>query len=95
MRDKSGSLTDSLAALKEAKENHCKMEKRTLAQSDSHKAIVVEICNDTALLLTRLRDFNGAIKAFREALAFRPNDPKVLAGLARLYMQVCESMDLV
>lgn len=80
-------MTDSLVALKQAKENHLKIEKRTLLQSDVHKAILVDICNETALLMTRLRDFNGAIKAFKEALTFRPNDTRILAGLARLYMQ--------
>lgn len=41
-----------------------------------------------AVLMTRLRDFNGAIKSYKESLAVKPGDPKVLVALSRLYMQV-------
>lgn len=88
VRDRSGNLTESLAALKAAKENHNRIEKRVLNQSEEHKEIVSSICSDMAVLMARLRDFNGAIKCYKEALAVKPNDTKILVALCRLYIQV-------
>lgn len=88
VRDKSGNLTESLSALKAAKENHSRLEKRILSQSDEHKEMLSQICSDMAVLMTRLRDFNGAIKCYKESLTVKPGDPKILVALARLHMQV-------
>lgn len=88
MRDKSGNLTESLSALKYAKEYYNRIDKRILSQSDEHKQYLSKICSDMAVLLTRLRDFNGAIKCYKEALAAKPGDSNVLVAICRLYMQV-------
>ncbi|KAK6629913.1 hypothetical protein RUM43_003734 [Polyplax serrata] len=88
VRDKSGNLTESLSALKAAKENYSTVDKRIFAQSAEHKDTLAAIYSDMAILLTRLRDFNGAIRCYKESLTAKPGDSKILVAMCRLYMQI-------
>ncbi|XP_008061219.1 tetratricopeptide repeat protein 21B [Carlito syrichta] len=87
---KMGGLGDALTSLHEARELQARVLKRVqMEQPDAvstQKHLAAEICAEIAKHSVAQRDYEKAIKFYREALAHCVTDNKILLELARLYL---------
>ncbi|XP_069686948.1 tetratricopeptide repeat protein 21B-like [Periplaneta americana] len=92
VREKAGNIQASLATLKDARDNQSRVLKRTVVEqsggSIEERHVAANICQQMAEYATMLRDHDAAIRFYKEALAYSPDDTSTLVDLARLYMQV-------
>ncbi|XP_063227668.1 tetratricopeptide repeat protein 21B-like [Bacillus rossius redtenbacheri] len=87
VREKAGNIKASLETLKEASDNQGRVLKRSGAGEDQKK-VATHICQQMAERAAALRDHDLAIRYYKEALSFMPENPDTLVALARLFMQV-------
>lgn len=90
VRERAGNITSAIATLKEAKESQVRCIQRASMGSGIviHKQILADICLTMANHCTAVRDFDGAIGHFKDALQQKPTDVNALLSLAKLYMQI-------
>ncbi|GCC22011.1 hypothetical protein chiPu_0000395 [Chiloscyllium punctatum] len=81
---------DAILALQRAREVQAQVLKRVqLEQADAvphQKQLAAEICAEIAKHATDQRDYEKAIKFYKEALVYFENDHKVMLELAQLYL---------
>ncbi|XP_032880066.1 tetratricopeptide repeat protein 21B isoform X1 [Amblyraja radiata] len=81
---------DAILSLQRAREVQAQVLKRVhLEQTDAvpaQKQLAAEICAEVAKLATEQREYEKAIKFYKEALVYNENDHKVMLELARLYL---------
>ncbi|KAJ8385445.1 hypothetical protein AAFF_G00188970 [Aldrovandia affinis] len=81
---------EALLSLQRARDVQARVLKRVqLEQPDSipaQKQLAAEICGEIAKHYTFLRDYERAIKFYKEALVYCESDSKVMLELARLYL---------
>ncbi|XP_072118143.1 tetratricopeptide repeat protein 21B [Mobula birostris] len=81
---------DAILALQRAREVQAQVLKRVhLEQTDAvpaQKQLAGEICAEIAKHATEQREYEKAIKFYKEALVYNDNDHKVMLELARLYL---------
>lgn len=92
VQEKAGNIQASLMTLKDARDNQSRVLKRMIVEQsgDSIEAhqVAANICQQMAEYANMLRDHDAAIRFYKEALTYTPEDTKTLVDLARLYMQV-------
>ncbi|KAE8581031.1 hypothetical protein XENTR_v10024640 [Xenopus tropicalis] len=83
-------IDDSIVSLQRARELQARVLKRTqMEQPDAvpaQKALAAEICAEIAKHSTVQRDYEKAIKFYKEALVYCETDNKVMLELAHLYL---------
>ncbi|XP_077996608.1 tetratricopeptide repeat protein 21B-like [Glandiceps talaboti] len=88
---KAGKLDDCMLSLSNARDVQARVLKRVqLEQPDAvptQKALATTICAQMAKHATEQREFDKAIKLYKEALIYTDNDGKAMLELARLYLQ--------
>ncbi|XP_068085087.1 tetratricopeptide repeat protein 21B-like [Anabrus simplex] len=91
VREKSGNIQAALDTLKEAHDNQSRILKRASLDSlasNEQRLIAADICQQMAEHANILRDFDSAIRYYKEALMHNGEDKLTMVALARLYMQV-------
>jgi tetratricopeptide repeat protein 21B len=101
VREKSGNINGSLASLKDARDNQHRIQQRlSLDQNanvkEQHK-ILSKICALMAEQSIMIRDNEGAIQHYKEAIKYSSIDTAQQAALAKLFMQLnrmseCQTM---
>ncbi|XP_078408432.1 tetratricopeptide repeat protein 21B isoform X2 [Cetorhinus maximus] len=90
MYSKKEKTEDAILALQRAREVQAQVLKRVqLEQTDAiptQKQLAAEICAEIAKHATDQRDYEKAIKFYKEALVYYENDHKVMLELAQLYL---------
>ncbi|KAK2186994.1 hypothetical protein NP493_181g04009 [Ridgeia piscesae] len=93
---KQENLADSQTYLNKARELQSRVLKRAqLEQPDSvpsHKQLLASICSELARQAADKRDYERAIKNYKEAVHYSDNDGKVSLELSKLYM-LTEDLD--
>lgn len=92
VREKAGNIQASLTTLKDARDNQSRVLKRMAVDQSGgnmeERKAAANICQQMAEYANMLRDHDAAIRFYKEALAYSPEDTNTLVDLARLYMQV-------
>jgi tetratricopeptide repeat protein 21B len=92
VREKAGNIQASLTTLKDAHNNQSRVLKRVIVEqsgsSTEERQVAANICQQMAEYANMLRDHDAAIRFYKEALAYSPENTNILVDLARLYMQV-------
>lgn len=90
--EESGKNATALSVLREGRDNQSRVRKLcTLEQSGISEDVIktsVEISMKLAELSTATREFEQAINHYKDALFISPDNPSILAALAKLYMQM-------
>ncbi|XP_070546763.1 tetratricopeptide repeat protein 21B-like [Ptychodera flava] len=88
---KCGKLNDCMLSLNNARDVQARVLKRVqMEQPDAvpaQKALATSICVEMAKHSTEQRDYERAIKLYKEALVYSDTDGKAMLELARLYLQ--------
>ncbi|XP_058063810.1 tetratricopeptide repeat protein 21B-like [Anopheles bellator] len=101
VREKAGQLNSSLQTLKHARDNQLKVEQRLLLGQKStlseQNKMLSKICVLMAEQSMAIRDNEQMVHHYKEALKYAQGDTKVMASLARIYMQLnqmneCQAM---
>ncbi|KAK0172883.1 hypothetical protein PV328_006149 [Microctonus aethiopoides] len=90
VQERAEKINVSITTLKEAKETQLRYVQRMATGSGiiEQKKILAEICLKMADHCTVIRDFDGAIIHYKDALQYKSGDVNALLSLAKLYMQV-------
>ncbi|KDR09588.1 tetratricopeptide repeat protein 21B-like [Zootermopsis nevadensis] len=92
VREKAGNIQASLKTLRDARDNQSRVLKRMMVEQSGGgseaRQVAANICQQMAEYASMLRDHDAAIRFYKEALTYSPEDTKSLVDLARLYMQV-------
>ncbi|XP_066301202.1 tetratricopeptide repeat protein 21B-like [Branchiostoma lanceolatum] len=87
---KAGKIEEALAALNKARDTQARVLKRVhVEQPDgvpAQKQLATSICSQMAQHAKEQRDYDKAIKFYKEALVYSDNDGKAMLELARLYL---------